>query len=131
MDKIFNAFLANPVQYAFAFFIVLITLGVFIKMVGNPVAYLIDKLFNVLPIVIKELKGEAGKAGIINIIIVFAILLLAFLVLLRPSILTVLTSESNNKSSSVLILLVAAVTFLISLRLVVYSEKATRLLKKD
>lgn len=123
--------LEDPIKYAFAFLIVLIALGIFIRMVGNPVTYLIDKVFHLLPIIILEFKGKAGKAGIVNIIIVFSILLLAFLILFTPSILSVFTSENNHKSFALLVMIVAVVSFLVSLMLVTNLEKSTRLLKKD
>ena len=127
VDKI----LADPIPYAVAFFIALMAVGIFLKIVGNPLTYLIDKLCNLLPLIMKELKGEGGKAGIVNIIIVFAILILALSVLLKPSILAFFSSNSDVKLSSLFIVVVAAVTFLISLKLVANAEKSFRLLKKD
>ena len=126
-----NKILEDPIKYAFAFLIVLIALGIFIRMVGNPVTYLIDKVFHLLPVIISEFKGKSGKAGIVNIIIVFSILLLAFLILFRPSILSVFTSENNYKSFSLLIMIVAVVSFLVSLVLVINLVNSARFLKKD
>ena len=130
MEQILNRIIAEPIHYAIAFLIFLIALTIFIRMAGNPVKYLTDKVFVLLPYVIKEFKGEAGKAGIVNIIIVFAVLLLAFLILYNPSILLDFTPGTNHKSSALLILIVAAVSFLISLVVVAALDYSTRILKK-
>lgn len=138
MEQIVSKILADPkpfaiafLYFAFALSIILICFGICFKMMGNPVTYLINKIFTLLPFVLKEFKGKAGKAGIVNLIIVSAILILAFVALLSPSILIFFTSESNNKSSSLLILIIAAALFLSSLVIVANAEKTTRLLKKD
>jgi len=130
-DYIIVKFCENPIPFALAIGICLISLAFFIKIAGNPVSYLTNLLKNLSPFALKELRGKAGKAGIINMIIVICVACLAFVVLLQPSITGLFQAETvNGYLFSLVIFLVTIATFLISLKLVADNEKFTKLYSK-
>lgn len=121
----------DPILFALAFGLLLIALGLFIKIAGNPVSFLANLLKEVAPFALKELRGKAGKAAIINLIIVLCVAGLALVILLKPSVIGLFQDESvNSYVFSFVVFIVSVVVFLVSLKLVSDNEKFLNLYSK-
>jgi len=132
IDKIVNGFISSPINFSIAFFIILLGLALFFKIIGNPFNALSNLLKTLLPLLIKELKFEAGKAGIIDITIIFCLTLLSVIIFLKPDFLSIFSvSSSNSIIVPIILIFLDVITFIISLKLVADLERTIRLFKSE
>ena len=130
-DYILVKFTNDPMSFAISISILIIALGLFIKLTGNPISFFVNLIKKIGPIAFKELRGKAGRAGVVNIIIVLCLTCLAFVILLKPSITGLFQTDSNaNYLFSGVIFLLTVLAFLISLKIVSDNEKYLKLYSK-
>lgn len=125
-DKILEA----PIEFSIAVAIVLLALGVFFKLAGNPITFVIKRFEQMIPSSMKELGGEAGATGKINLIIVFLTFFLAFAFILQPNLASLISPDVSGLVVALLVFFIAVVEFYASLRIVLESERMSRLFKR-
>lgn len=132
MDQVINKFCESPITFAIAFAITFLSIAFCIRLVGNPISYIVDIIKTLIPVAFKELRFKAGRAGVVNIIIVFSITLLTLVVLTKPNFSAIIQPESDGHFSEIIILLaIDIVAFLVSLVLVLDLDKFTNIFKKN
>lgn len=134
IENIINRFFEDPIGCSLGIALILIVIiiipAIAIKLVGNPISYIIDRLIFLLPLVIKELKGQAGITGIVNVILAILLFILSLAFLMKLNIITFLLPENINSALCGLIVLFLFVfVFLISLRMVGDTERMNKLYK--
>lgn len=127
IDKIFD----NLLEFSFSISFLIFVIGVFFWMVGNPFAYIFNFIQSLIPSAIKEMRGGAGKAGVINIIIVAFTFILSLLFLIKPGFSSFWGLENTTNSIiSFLVFIVCIIVFIISLRTVVEYDKMIGLFRE-
>ncbi len=128
MDLLLERFVENPFIFAISFAVMLLALAIFVKVIGNPLSTLTRALNTILPYILTELRGRAGIAGLVNLIIVLATLMLAVALIIRPSLVSLFSkAEVNILVHSFIVLLVAAVVFITSLKIVADQDGTKKL----
>lgn len=101
MDSLLVKFSENPTQFAYAivlislcFIAIIIAIGVFFRMFGNPFKFISDIIKAIFPALMKELRREAGKAGVIDALIVIFLFIFTIVLLLKPSLKDLLSLEN-------------------------------------
>lgn len=119
MHEIVHRFCNDPIRFSVAFAIIILALGLFIHLSGNPFHFVSDFSKKVMPIAIKEMRFKAGRAGIVNISIIFSLTFLSILILFKPSLISIFKEDNSQTVSFIrLLVLIDAICFMISLLLI-------------
>lgn len=130
MTDAFNRFLDSPVQYATAFAIAIVAVGVFIWLIGSPITSIFEVGASFVRQITRELSGKAGQAGTVNALIVFFTFILGFALMIKPKIASFIQGESTeSRVYSLLVFITAIVVFLISLRATTESDRMKKMLQ--
>ena len=134
IDNVVEAACQNPLDFACALAIIMLTLsislGIFIKLAGNPISYIIEVFSTMIPTILKELRGKAGPVGMINALLVLLSFLLALAFIIAPNLPGIL--GLGNKEGVLFSFLICLLTFAIfyaSLRIVEDGETMKELYK--
>jgi hypothetical protein len=131
IEKLFEKSLANPIEIAVAIGIILVCLGIFFKLAGNPFSVFINLILSLAPYALKEFRGDAGRTGKFNLIITSFLFLITILLILKPSMIAYIGVDSDYSNMCwfyLALLATTAMVFLISLKMVRDTETFKKLI---
>jgi NADH:ubiquinone oxidoreductase subunit 2 (subunit N) len=124
IENAIHKVLDSPLTYAFAFAIFLISIGVFIRLIGNPVVVIIQSCVSLVSQIVKEFTGERGRGGKANAIIVILTFVMSLVLLIKPTVASFIQPEdSASRFSGLVVFLGAIAVFIFSLRATLDAEK--------
>ena len=131
MDNFLTKFSENPIQFAFAFAIILIAIAIVFRII-NPASLITNVFAKLWPGLISELRNESGRAGVINIIMGLFVFILSFVVIVKPSIKSILSlGDVKTFFLCILLIFIDGVIFYASIKLVTQNERAMQYYKND
>ena len=129
-EKLLAAIIDSPLEYAGAICIVSISVAIFIRIAGSPLDKIIDFFQKIIPAAFKELRGKAGPAGVVNIIITICTFLLAFTLYVTPDFFKLWGLEKVGVFIPLIVFGISVLVFIISLDRVSESDKFKDLYKE-
>lgn len=125
IDKILD----NLYQITACICIILFTIAIFTKIIGNPIKSILNNFKDFIAFLAKEFKGEAGRAGKFNLVLICLILILCIILYTSNSVFNIFFSSGEKQPIVIFLLLLAfCFTLYISVRFVTDLYKTSNLL---
>jgi hypothetical protein len=120
----------NPVPWGITIALILVAWGVFRKLKGSPVLTFFQLVASLIPQILKEFRGKAGPAGILNVVVVICMFVLALILFLMKPLSAKFFESEATETSSIIVFCVCAIVFLVSLYVTWDSEQTAMLMPR-